>query len=204
MINNNILRIAICGVDGSGKSTLIKNLLRRIAEKGIPVSTARVPFYTKDIFREIGLNDDNLTQEQELIKRTGMAFDFIKYYNELELFEGILICDRYNVDFEVLHDVYCLEPHAKETLKNIYKQAPSVDLYVYLNLNYEVASARLEARGDRKENESDDILYKMQKAFEIHFSHLENVLWVDAMLTENEIEEKVLSHISNLWRLKND
>ena len=43
--------VAIVGRNGSGKSTLIKNLLRRIAEKGITVSTARVPFYTKDIFK---------------------------------------------------------------------------------------------------------------------------------------------------------
>lgn len=194
-----MLRIAVCGIDGSGKSTLIKKLLARLVLNGIPASSARVPFDSKIVFNEIKSDSEELTREQEIVKRAGMAFDFIRYYKVLGIPEGVLICDRYRVDFEVLHDVYHLPNEFKDILSSIYEQAPKVDLYIYLKADFHLASTRLEERGDRKNNESDEILRSMQQAFDSRFSKFSNVIYIDAAKPEDEIENEVFTRIIELW-----
>ena len=196
------LRVAVCGIDGSGKSTLIKNLISRLCMRGFKTATARVPFFTKDIFREVQLDGDDLSREQELIKRAGMAFDFARYYRSLDFSEGILICDRYDIDFEVLHDVYELSDDSKATLRSLYKQTPEIDLYIFLRIDYRIAAERLNARGNRKTNENDIILKKMQESFESHFGEIENVVYIEATKSELEILDEAYTVIVGLWENK--
>lgn len=196
-----ILRIAICGIDGSGKSTLIEKLLAFFENDSMVATYARVPFPSKEAFHKIEFPAYGI--EQEIVKRTGMAFDFNRYYSNLETTDGILICDRYDIDYEVLNDVYCLPDKYQETLRLIFSQAPKIDLYVYLRIDATLAGNRLDKRGNRRDDENDTILSGMQQVFEEHIQQRSNVLVIDAAQAPDSIEHIVEKRILDLWENKN-
>lgn len=197
-----ILRIAVCGIDGSGKSTLIEKLLTLFEQDNIVASYARVPFPSKEAFFKIEFPIYGI--EQEIVKRTGMAFDFVRYYTSFKATDGILLCDRYDMDYEVLNDVYCLPEIYLETLHLIYNQAPTIDLYIYLRIDASLAGNRLNKRGNRKDDENDKILNAMQQVFEEHIQHRSNVLILDAARTSDSNAYFVKKKILDLWENKND
>lgn len=195
------LRVAICGIDGAGKSTLAENLVSVFSSHKIPVIYAKVPFPSKEVCAIAKIDGEDVVQK--IIKRTGMAFDFVRYYSTFEKFNGILICDRYDVDYEILNRVYELPQKYLCYMHSIYNVVPSVDLYIYLKISAEVAARRLEARGDRACDESDLILKNMAKEFDI-IMHKQNVFLIDALQSTETITKLAESKIIELWEKVHD
>lgn len=190
-----MIRIAICGLDGIGKTTLIEKLKERCIRDGFTIAQTRVPFTCKTLMENIGC--ENLS-EFEIVRRIGMMFDFAEHYYKLDVVADVLICDRYDIDFEVLNDTYNMPQNYKDIMHTIYMRAPRLDLCFYLRADYSLAAERLNRRGDRKENESDDILSSMQNSFEQRIKDYPNVVILDATKTKDEIADEAYINIMNI------
>ena len=196
-----MLKIAICGIDGCGKSTLIHKLKECLNARGISAVSTRAPFPSKDTFAIIP--PEKYRAEHEIVKRAGVAFDFIRHYKNISVNEDVLLCDRYEIDFEVLNDVYDIPNEYKDVLHSIYGQAPKIDIYIFLKADFSLAGMRLKQRGNRKDDENDEILQGMQSSFEKRFLKYTNVVIIDASKSEDEIADEALKTILELRR-KND
>ena len=186
-----MLRIAICGLDGIGKTTLIEKLKGKLVREGLSVAQTKVPFTCKTIMETM---DENLNRF-EIVRRIGMAFDFAEHYHYLDVVADVLISDRYDIDFEVLNDTYDIPQCYKDIMHAIYVQAPRLDLCFYLQADYLLAAERLNKRGNRKENENDDILRRMQKSFEERIKTYPNMVVLDATKAEYEITNDAVKRV---------
>ncbi len=187
-----MIRIAVCGLDGIGKTTLIEKLKEKLIKDGLTVAQSRVPFTCKTLMQNIG--HENLS-EFEIVRRIGMAFDFAEHYYKLDVAADVLICDRYDIDFEVLNDTYNVPQNYADIMHSIYMQTPRLDLCFYLRADYSLAAERLNKRGDRKENENDGILISMQNSFEKRIKDYPNSVVLDATKTEDEIADEAYASI---------
>lgn len=190
-----MIRVAICGLDGIGKTTLIEKLKDKLTKDGFDVVQTRVPFTCKALMGN-ATNDD--VNEVEIVRRIGMAFDFAEHYYKLDVDADVLISDRYDIDFEVLNDTYNIPVIYKDIMHSIYMRAPRLDLCFHLAADYSIAAERLNKRGDRKENESDSILIGMQNSFLKRVANYPNMVIIDATKTENAIFNEAYSRIVNL------
>lgn len=190
--NSTMLRVAICGLDGIGKTTLIEKLKEKLTQNGLMVASTKVPFVCKKIMENVAGED---TEEFEITRRIGMAFDFAEHYRNLDVIAHVLICDRYDIDFEVLNDTYEILQNYKDIMHAIYLQAPRLDLCFYLKADYAVAAERLNKRGNRKENENDDILRRMQESFDRRTLDYTNAIILDATKSEEEIADEAFAAI---------
>ena len=170
-------RIAICGIDGSGKTTLTQALMSIFQEWNISCLYAHVPFDSKQILDAVEINKD--FEEFEITKRIGMAFDFVRYYKEVFNNYDIMLCDRYDIDFKVLNDVYHLPNKYIHILNDIYQQVPKADLYIYLKTTVSTAENRLNSRGNRQKDESTEILDSMYRSFENQLQQCDNYIVID-------------------------
>lgn len=187
-----MLRVAICGLDGIGKTTLIDKLKAKLIGDGYSVAQTRVPFTCKELMENIGYED---LSEFEIVRRIGMMFDFAEHYYKLDVSTDVLLCDRYDIDFEVLNDTYNIPKNYKDILHAIYMQAPRLDFCFYLRAHYSLAAERLNARGNRKENENDDILKSMYDSFERRIKDYPNSVILDATKSEDEIANEAYLNI---------
>ena len=186
-----MLRIAICGLDGAGKTTLIEKLKQKLVRDGLSVEQTKVYFTCKTLMETIDENSNGF----EIVRRIGMAFDFAEHYYNLNVDADVLISDRYDIDFEVLNDTYDIPQYYKDFMHAIYAQAPRLDLCFYLQADYSLAAERLNKRGNRKENENDDILRRMQKSFEERIKTYPNMVVLDATKAEYEITNDAVKRV---------
>lgn len=194
-----MLRVAICGLDGIGKTTLIEKLKVKLTQDGLKVAQTRVPFICKKLMENIGYED---ISEFEIVRRIGMMFDFSEHYSSLDVNADVLLCDRYDIDFEVLNDTYNTPQVYKDIMHAIFKKAPQLDICFYLKADYTLAAERLDRRGNRKDNESDDILKSMQRSFDKRIKEYPNSVILDARKTEDEIVNEAYEFIQQILNKK--
>ncbi len=194
-----MLKIAVCGLDGIGKTTLIEKLEEKLIKDGLTVVQTKVPFTCKTLMENIG---HEALSEFEIVRRIGMTFEFAEHYNKIDAAADVLICDRYDIDFEVLNDTYNVPQNYKDIMHAIYMQVPRLDLCFYLQAGYSVAVERLNKRGNRKDYESDDILISMQNSFDKRIKEYPNSVILDATKTEDEIANEAYANILNILNKK--
>ena len=192
-----MLRVAICGLDGIGKTTLIEKLKEKLMQSGLNVAQTRVPFTCKTLMENIGYEG---TSEFEIVRRIGMMFDFSEHYYELDVNADVLLCDRYDIDFEVLNDTYNTPQIYKDIMHAIFKKAPQLDICFYLKADYTLAAERLNKRGNRKDNESDGILKSMQNSFDRRIVDYPHSIILDAHKTEEELVSEAYKHIQQILK----
>lgn len=183
------IRVAICGIDGAGKTTLIDKLYGYYNCKNIDVKIAKVDFLCKETCRSAFI-DDRFKNEQSIITRVGMAYDFVNYYRTISDYCGMLICDRYDICYRVLNRVDNLPPRIIERLDKIYSLVQDADIYIYLDLSIEEAASRLDARGNREDNECCTILSSMRNFYMAELKNKKNVTVIQASQTPEKIFEK--------------
>ena len=189
-----MFKVAICGIDGAGKSFLIENLVTYFQNLGITVDKTKVEFHCKEI-----CNHANLLKEKNIV-RIGMAFDFVNHYIDFKSSSQLLICDRFDVCYRVLNRVDALDNVLIEQLDKLYSIIEDADLYLYLDLPVDIAAKRLEARGNRVDNESDKILQLMQHHYESELAKKKNIAVIDASQSFAIVFETAKRFINKLMR----
>ena len=137
--------IVIEGNDGSGKTTLCKNLAKWFQDQGFAAVTTREPGGTPfaEQIRQIALNDTHDPLQQALVISAGRA-DHVNFILSLPK-DTVVICDRY---FFSTFAYQCVTEEMWKRWSEIQHvlNFPVPDITLYLQLPYEVARARLESR----------------------------------------------------------
>ena len=178
------MRVAIIGLDGSGKTTLINNLLSFLEQNNICSRSTKVDFECKSVLKKTMSEED---KDYPLFVRLGMAFDFLNHYLDLNDDNEIVFCDRYDICYKVLNRVDILNKRIISKIDSIYDLIPRADLYLYLEIDSKIAFDRLNHRGNRAKNESLSILRKIKKEYNKMTKLYRNVFVLNACEDEKTV-----------------
>ncbi len=180
--------IAVEGIDGSGKTTIVRFLVEELRKRGYDVVAFKEPTdseYGKRI-RQI-LKERKVSPEEELelfIKDR----EFNVRNNILPALKGgkVVIMDRYYYSTIAYQGALGLDV---ERIKMLNEQFPKPDLVVILDVSPETALKRIKAK--RRPDRFEDVEY-LRKVREIFLSLKNNVVVVDAERDIEEVKRDVL------------
>ena len=191
--------IAVEGIDGSGKTTIVKFLEEELRRMGYDVLSLKEPTdseWGKKI-RE-SFKDRSLKPEEEL-ELFLKDREFNVQNNILPALEAgkIVIMDRYYYSTIAYQGSLGLDIDEIRRLNEMI--APKPDLVIILDVHPEIALERIRMRGD-KPNRFEDLEY-LKKVREIFLSLKNNVVVIDAERdidsVKSDVLEIVLRHIAD-------
>lgn len=151
--------ITFCGLDGCGKSSMIKMLTEFLTERGIEFIVTKQPTDTMrntDIFRTFMDCPDNSAYEYRSLSLMAAA-DRIQHANKVilpALKEGkIVICDRYF--YSCLANLKARGYINDHWIYEISESIPSPDIAFFLDLPVEKAVERVRMRPEEKDRYID-------------------------------------------------
>lgn len=165
--------IAVCGTDGSGKTTQIENIEKFLMKKGKKVYRTKQPtdWYRKDERVRRFLKGE--IEDAELIKELALfsAADRLRHINEEiipKIKEGyIVLTDRYV--FSAYAYFYTRGIKDIEWLKNINKYVLEPDITLYIKTDPKIAYERIlkrDGKSAKKEEKDINFLNKVAEVFE--------------------------------------
>lgn len=189
-----MVKVAICGIDGAGKTALIEKLFAHYQTIGVSVDKAKVDFPCKEICKATELLKENK------IVRIGMAFDFVNYYRSFKSNCQLVLCDRFDVCYRVLNRVDNLSVNLINQLDKLYSIIEDANLYILLDIPVDLAAKRLSLRGGRADNESDEILSLMQHYYTSELIKKKNSVVIDASQSLEVVFDVAKGFIDKLMR----
>ena len=194
---------AFCGIDGSGKTTVIDNIYEKL-KKNYSVCKSKIKLYSRAVFSELSKKIyDNKFEfyrvlSPELI-RISVAVDFASHYmnfNEKYKNYDIILCDRHAICYQAYGLAYGVKDM---TLANhIFELINEPDLYFFFDIDVNKAVNRLKLRGDYvDEEENPELLNVVKNKYKYLFSKKRNVVYIDASKSIEEITNKIIYEIYN-------
>ncbi len=158
-----MLRIAFCGIDGSGKSTAINSLFKELCSMNISSFIVKCPFESKKLLRMSGI-DLHDSSNVVNIKRVAMAFEYVLFHNSLCLGDySVVLYDRHTICYELLNECDSIPLEYSLILKKIYGLVPTPDIYIYCDISPNIAVDRIKDRGDYNDKEDNIAILKRLK-----------------------------------------
>ena len=187
--------IVIEGIDGSGKSTLVKN----ICEKYHNFVSFAVPQRENELGKLIRecIMKGNATQNELALMNTLDKLELVSLIND-ELNKGNnVILDRWYISQLIYNQ--CTITGLSTILLNKIVEAIDIDLQVYLDISIDMAIDRIAKRGEQKDTfEQRDVLEKNISAYKDYISKSDfnerKIVAVDGDM-EPEVILSIVSHI---------
>lgn len=186
------LSIAVCGIDGAGKSTLARMLGYSI---GAPIFRQNVWQRTDDIESNVALSDLSL----EYIRHSKVGQDLsLAYLQDFEEYRDSatfrsrpkqFISDRWTVCVEAFIRCFTSTLRDSISLSNVW--AP-IDLILYLDVAPTVAHERISKRGLIHWNERLEFLHAYREAY---MTELQSIREPFVIVDANESEANVLAKV---------
>lgn len=189
------------GIDGSGKSTQIEKLKKRLEQEGAVVKVFRDPGgpVISEKIREILLNPDYKVDPVTELLLFSAARSQLMAENVLpNLEEGaVVILDRF-YDSTTAYQGYGRESVPLEEIRDInriasHKQAP--DLTIYMKIPLDQAKDRMAGEKDRMELSGDDFFGKVIQGFEKIAKAKDRFFTVDATHPADKVHQQIWKHI---------
>lgn len=163
--------VAVCGLDGSGKSSLVERLERDPALRGASCVRKRARDNVHAVLRAYSgfehTADVYLHGAFAEAIRWAHGFDFLRFYEEQALPHlrrgALCISDRWAVCSIAYADA---GPGLGRSIRGLLDCVPCPDLTIYLDVTPEEAAARILRRGAPNENEDITILRACADAYE--------------------------------------
>ena len=190
--------IAIEGVDGSGKSTQIKLLGKKLAKLGYAIHTTTEP--SSGILGPILRTYLSNPNSQHSVDALLFAADRIEHYHEEILPKlqsgAIVICDRYKLSSIIYQGLNGL---SEEWIEMINSKVPDPDLTIYLDVSADIAVKRFTNNRNKLEKfETYDNLNTLIKRYELFRPENTVVInaeqSIDAVL--DDLSKIVLKHMN--------
>lgn len=202
---------AVEGTEGCGKTTLIKNLTKKLSQLNIPVVTTREPGGT-----QLGKEMRSMLMNQSVPMCTLTEFlifaaDRAQHFHELIIphlaQQQVVISDRM-ADSSLVYQGYVkgLDQSMISIVNRWAMQYQQPDLILYLKLDCITALERINKRNQTETQVAfeAEILAKKEMltaGFDTILQHRDNVIVLDATLTPEEITnqafEQILAYIQN-------
>lgn len=187
--------ITFCGLDGCGKTTMIKRLSNRLETDGFDIMLTKQPteFVRRaDIFRTYMDSPDHGAYEYRSLSLLA-ASDRVQHVNKVilpALDEGkIVICDRYF--YSCLANLCARGYEEDEWIYEISSSIIEPDIAFFLDASVETAISRVRKRAAEKNRFIDtELQYKLRDLY-IAEAYLNNGI----LLSTEEDEEKTASEI---------
>ncbi len=202
------LLVAVEGLDGAGKSTLIQALAQKLRAQGLKVVTTREPTtgeWGQKIREHLAAGSKISPQamaELFLRDRRDHAREFLLPRLEEE---ALILCDRYYLSTMAYQGACGLELEALKRQNETW--APVPDFVLYLDLPVELALKRLEGRSLYKPEvfETKEFLTKVKETYVQALKDFRHAV-VEASGSPKEVLEKALETLSPIieaWRKRN-
>lgn len=196
--------IAIEGIDGSGKSSLAKNLYQELLAQHYPVILTKEPGGTP-----LGLQLRTIVQEKKVPvcpKAEFMLFatDRAQHFHELiipALADGkIIISDRMS-DSSLVYQGYGrgLDMNAINAVNNFVMNGIKPTITVYVKVSTHVATERIRKRNlalTSFEKEKEDFVAKLANGFDELYKNRADVIIVDGNQTQEHVTQEALTKIT--------
>ena len=191
--------IAVEGIDGSGKTTIVRFLEQELKKRGYDVATFKEPTGSewgkkiRQAFRDRSLKPED---ELELFLKDR---EWNVKHNILPALKAgkIVIMDRYYYSTIAYQGALGIDLNY---IRQLNEKFPKPDLVIILDINPETALKRIKKRGD-KPNRFEDVEY-LKKVREIFLSLKDNVVVIDAERCLDDVKNDVLKVVLSL--LKNE
>ena len=202
--------IYIFGIDGSGKTTLVKNLNEYLKRKKVNVvKYLSKPFFTEEL-EEVSKSNNTtrracfsplfrgLTWGLDLLKK---ADDFYYYYEK----GYIVLLDRYtlcNINYTMINT----KNKHSNMLKMLHEGLPKPDIYIYLDTDIDIAYERVLIRGlTLTPKEIPSNLNKAKQNYESLLQERKvNYKRVNGNLPEEDVLKETISYLDKVGVIEND
>lgn len=190
--------IAVEGLDGSGKTTVSKELVKRLSMMGYRAVYTFEPYgspFTEALRKYIELYGDAEAELEALVMALDRLYHIRRVVEPLLNEGAIVVCDRY------LHSSIAYQG-AKggdvEWIKTINRYALKPDLVLYLRVPLEVALSRI--RGKSGKWKYFESVERLKGAFEIYerLALAGELVPVDATASIEKVVEESLNHVLRL------
>lgn len=195
------------GPDGSGKTTILKNVNQKLTEQGYNIRVVREPGGTEisEKIREIIIDNDNINMDAktESLLFAASRAQLVEEKIRPGLENGeIILCDRFVLSSLLYQGVG--RDLGIDEVKKINDFATgdiNPDLTIFFNIDYKTALIRKRANfsPDRLENEEFDFHKKIFDAYlDIAEKYKDDIKQVDATRSIDEVSSDVLKLIKDL------
>jgi dTMP kinase len=201
-LKNGIL-IAIEGIDGSGKSSLAKNLYQELLNQKYAVLLTKEPGGTP-----LGLQLRTIVQEKKVAvcpKAEFMLFatDRAQHFHELiipALTENKIIISDRMADSSLVYQGYGrgLDKDAINAVNNFVMNGIKPHITIYVKVPLSVATERIMKRNialTSFEKEKEDFVAKLAYGFDQLYKNREDVIIVDGNQTQEQVLQETLAKL---------
>ena len=195
------------GSDGSGKTTILKNVNQKLTEQGYDIRVVREPGGTEisEKIREIIIDNDNInmTAKTESLLFAASRAQLVEEKIRPGLENGeIILCDRFVLSSLLYQGVgRGLGIDEVKKINDFATGDINPDLTIFFNIDYKTALIRKRANfsPDRLENEEFDFHKKIFDAYlDIAEKYKDDIKQVDATRSIDEVSSDVLKLIKDL------
>ena len=206
------LLVVFCGIDGSGKTTLVNAVQQELDHLGISSMVftnhagSASPYWQSTMLSRRQLEDANIPMPED-VDRTLQATEFLAYARYvlpklLSQYE-IVLSDGYDISKMVYARVKLNgEVGTAENLLKLATDIVQPDLLLYLDVAPETAMIRIHSRGKPREwNENLDVMRQAISYFHLFMGQRSYSRKVDAEKSLNEVKEEAIRIIRSEFNL---
>lgn len=197
---------ALCGVDGSGKSTLVAAVQAALQAQGLSVVTLKKNMKNNTNNVEQLWCDDKDWSEGPFARAVSIAsaYDFLHHYihciepalQPLQQDSQIVLCDRYAYCYAAYMSCVDADPDFMAMFRHIVKPLKTF----YIRVPAEVAVSRHHERGGPGDDETPEVMRKFVLGYEQVFSREENIVTVDNTKPLEASINTIVREITGFWQ----
>ena len=195
------------GPDGSGKTTILKNINKKLINLGYPIMLVREPggTFISEQIREIIIDNNNteMNSKTECLLFAASRAQLVEEKIKPALKRGeIILCDRFVLSSLLYQGVgRGLGINEVKKINDFATGFIKPDLTIFFNIDYKTALMRKRDnfKADRLESEDFDFHKKIFDAYiDLAKKYKEDIKQVDASLSIDQVSENVLKLIEDL------
>lgn len=208
------LFITFEGPDGSGKTTILNKIIKKLEENNIKIARTREPGGENKVCEEIRnvlLKNDNVDKYAESLLFAGSRVQHVNKFIIPKISEGInIICDRF-LDSSIAYQAYGKEIDLT-WIKEINKfslEKLKINYIFFFDVEPSVAQKRILINPNREKNRFDFESFKFQelvyKGYQESFKNSSyNLIRIDASKNVEEVYNQVWKKMKEIFGIKND